>query len=174
MKSIHNDKSNLIIFIDSANIYYTAMHLKLSSLFYKTQLIDLFVYETLLLNNKKINIFNNSEKIPSTQHSIIVYNFHNITNQFRFFLFSNLFNLNKNNNIFSISEIFTNANWLEREVSEMHGVFFYGKKDIRNLLLPYGDTSSPMLRSYPSVGTRELFYDSITDTIVQSPVTLQF
>jgi NADH:ubiquinone oxidoreductase subunit C len=56
----------------------------------------------------------------------------------------------------------------------MHGVFFYGKKDIRNLLLPYGDTSSPMLKSYPSVGTRELFYDSITDTIVQSPVTLQF
>jgi hypothetical protein len=42
------------------------------------------------------------------------------------------------------------------------------------LLLPYGDTSAPMLKSFPSVGTREIFYDSINDLLVQNPISLQF
>ena len=74
----------------------------------------------------------------------------------------------------SISELFLNANWLEREVSELHNFFFSGKKDLRNLLLQYGDTSAPMQKSFPSVGTREIFYDSVTDSLIQTPVSLQF
>jgi NADH-quinone oxidoreductase subunit C len=76
--------------------------------------------------------------------------------------------------IFSIAELFPNANWLEREIAELHGVFFLGKKDLRNLLLQYGDTSAPMLKSYPSIGTREIFYDSVSDLLIQNPVSLQF
>lgn len=74
----------------------------------------------------------------------------------------------------TIAEIFVNANWLEREIAELHGIFFSHKKDLRNLLLPYGDTSSPMLKSYPSIGTREIFYDATTDLLTQNPVSIQF
>lgn len=87
-------------------------------------------------------------------------------------------NVNKKRTSFcsinSITELFLNANWLEREASELHGIFFSGKKDVRNLMLPYGDTSAPMKKSFPSVGLREIFYDSITDTLIQNPVSIQF
>ena len=114
-------------------------------------------------------------------NSLIVYNFHSIFYQQRFFLFVINFSqpkINKNTNSFntlcSVTEIFSNANWLEREASELHGIFFTGKKDLRNLLLQYGDTSAPMLKTYPSIGIREIFYDSINDLLIQNPVSLQF
>jgi len=62
---------------------------------------------------------------------------------------------------------------MEREVSEMHGVCFEGKKDLRNLMLQYGDSSTPFLKHYPSIGTKEVFYDAVTDTLVQVPTSLQ-
>jgi len=51
--------------------------------------------------------------------------------------------------------------------------FFIGKKDLRNLMLTYGDTSAPMKKSTPSIGTKEIYYDSITDLLIQTPVSIQ-
>lgn len=56
----------------------------------------------------------------------------------------------------------------------MHGFFLIGKKDIRNLMLQYGDTSSPLKKSFPSIGTKEIFYDSSSDLLIQNPVSIQF
>jgi NADH:ubiquinone oxidoreductase subunit C len=55
----------------------------------------------------------------------------------------------------------------------LHGVSFSGKKDIRNLLLQYGDSSFPFQKSFPSVGLKEMFYNPVKDTLVQSQVSLQ-
>ena len=55
----------------------------------------------------------------------------------------------------------------------MHGICFEGKKDLRNLMLQYGDTSAPFRKSYPSVGLSELMYDSVLDTLIQIPVSIQ-
>ena len=56
----------------------------------------------------------------------------------------------------------------------MCGIFFENKKDIRNLLLQYGDTSTPFRKSYPSIGTKETIYDSTDDYIKQNKVSIQF
>lgn len=100
--------------------------------------------------------------------------------QNRFFVFSgDLFPSSKTtiagftSSLFSISELFYSANWLEREVSELGGVVFLGKKDLRNLMLQYGDSSAPFQKSFPTVGLKEMFYNPVKDVIVQSPVTLQ-
>lgn len=58
-------------------------------------------------------------------------------------------------------------------MSELCGVTFLGKKDLRNLMLQYGDSSSPFQKSFPAIGLKEMFYSSVRDVIVQSPVTLQ-
>ena len=55
----------------------------------------------------------------------------------------------------------------------MSGVIFEGKEDLRNLLLTYGDSSSPLRKSVPSVGFKEIYYDINNDLLVQTPVTLQ-
>lgn len=178
LKYLHRNDKNLNIYINESNLYYLALHIKLSSLFYSTQLVDIFTYELPINNN---NIISNNSKIAMNGNFIVVYNFHSIIFQQRFFIFvvsNNKHNLNKNNtswvSLNSITELFLNANWLERENAELHGIFFTGKKDLRNLMLPYGDTSAPMKKSFPSIGIREIFYDSVTDLLVQNPVSIQF
>lgn len=178
LKYIYRNDKNLIVYVAENNFYYLAMHIKLSSLFYSTQLVDIFAYElpmnTNLPEQKKA-------RVSLLSNFLLVYNFHSIFFQQRFFIFvtnSSKKNINKNTVVWSslnsITELFLNANWLEREISELHGIFFSNKKDLRNLMLPYGDTSAPMKKSFPSVGVREIFYDSVTDLLVQNPVTLQF
>jgi NADH:ubiquinone oxidoreductase subunit C len=55
----------------------------------------------------------------------------------------------------------------------MHGICFYGKRDLRNLMLQYGDISAPFRKSYPSIGLKETVYDSVNDSLVQVPVVIQ-
>jgi len=169
----------LNIYINENNLYFLTLHLKLSSLFYSTQLCEIFSYEIPTTNNIKNT--KNENKTAILNSSMLVYNFHSIIFQQRFFIFVNLTskkNINKNstswNSLNSITELFLNANWLEREVSELHGIFFSGKKDLRNLMLTYGDTSAPMRKSFPSIGIKEVFYDSNSDLLIQNTVSIQF
>jgi hypothetical protein len=76
-----NDK-NTNIYITENNLYYLSLHLKLSSLFYSTQLIDIFSYELPINNNIQKN-----KNIPLVNNSLIVYNFHSVLFQQRFFIF---------------------------------------------------------------------------------------
>ena len=175
---IRSDK-NTCFFLPSKNFYFLVLHLKLSSIFYSTQLSDMFSYE--LPTSHDLLIKSQNPINFSLSNQILVYNFHSILNQQRFFIFvinnpSPFITKNAcfNTPLNSISELFLNANWLEREAAELHGLFFAGKKDLRNLLLQYGDTSAPMQKSFPSVGVREIFYDSVTDSLIQVPVSLQF
>lgn len=180
LKYLHRNDKNLNIYLTENNFYYLTLHIKLSSLFYSTQLCEIFSYELPFTNNTLNNrpLLN---KIPLINNSLIVYNFHSISAQQRFFLFitsNSKQNFKKNsiswNSLNSITELFLNANWLEREVAELHGIFFSNKKDLRNLMLSYGDTSAPMRKSFPSIGIKEIFYDSTTDLLIQNPISLQF
>jgi NADH:ubiquinone oxidoreductase subunit C len=41
-------------------------------------------------------------------------------------------------------------------------------------MLIYGDSSAPLQKNYPTIGTREVFYDLSNDILIQQPVALQF
>lgn len=170
------------LLLSNNSFYFLMLHLRLSSLFYTTQLIDIFSYELPLYKNLTSLPTEVSHKstLNSALSILTVYNFHSLFFQERFFIF--LFNFsNKTNFLFfkktfavaSLTELFYAGNWLEREVSELNGVNFFFKKDLRNLMLQYGDTSLPFQKSFPSIGVKELFYDPIRDTLVQNPVTVQ-
>lgn len=173
IKNLDNSTKNINLLLTTKSLYFLSLHLRFSSLFYSTQLVDILAYELPLysthLNHKK------------SINSIVVYNFHVLNSQNRFFvftkvgsLFSNRIGLSKiTNSLPSISELFFSANWLEREVSELHSITFTGKKDLRNLMLQYGDSTAPFQKSFPTVGLKEMFYNPIKDTIVQNPITLQ-
>jgi len=97
-------RKNTTIVIPYYTFYYFILHIKLSSVTYITQLVDIFSYE-LPINT------NNSLTNKSTTSTTVVYNLHNLTNHARFFIFV-LKSKNYNNlsNIKSISELFPNAN----------------------------------------------------------------
>jgi NADH:ubiquinone oxidoreductase subunit C len=64
-----------------------------------------------------------------------------------------------NDKIESIDTIYNNANWLERETSEMFGVNYLNKKDNRALLLDYSRNEFPMLKDFPTEGYYEIYFD---------------
>lgn len=147
-------------------LYYVALHMKLASSARSSQLVELFAYDNPISPTA-------TSGTPTTSNSIIVYQFHNLFSQERVFLFTTGMPSNLSNSPKSLTELFTTSSWLEREVGEMHGICFGGKKDLRNLMLQYGDSSSPFQKSYPSIGLKEVFYDSVTDNLIQVPVSTQ-
>jgi hypothetical protein len=97
LKYLQRNDKNLNIYINESNLYFLTLHLKLSSLFYSTQLSDMFAYET--PNNVNIDNAEKGNKIALVNNSIIVYNFHSILFQQRFFIFvilNSKQNINKN------------------------------------------------------------------------------
>lgn len=176
-----NKSKNINILLHKDFLYYTSLHLKLASPFYLSQLVDIFAYEinsNVSVSYTQNNIF--SQNLSKNQSIVTVYNFHSLQTCDRFYLFViNNFGSQKskstalNSNFFSITELFPAANWLEREVAELHGVVFTGKQDLRNLLLQYGDSTAPFQKSFPTIGVQEMYYDPIKDTLIQNPVTVQ-
>jgi len=176
LKQTTEDAKQLSLLVSHKKVMPLAVHIKMGSTFFKTQLIDIFAYE---LPNFKPLDFRLKSKI-SKPNSSIVYNFHNLLNQTRYYIFAisntsflSKKNLNYYSSLSTITELFNTAAWLEREVAELHGVNFLGKKDLRNLMLQYGDTTNPFKKSNPSTGFREIFYDSVSDLIVQNYTTFQ-
>ena len=113
--------------------------------------------------------------------SVVVYNFHSLTNKNRFFLFLNNTTqsskttlVNRSHTVESLSELFFASNWLERECSELSGINFSGKKDLRNLMLQYGDTSKPFLKRVPTIGFEEFIYDVMDDTVKKQHINSSF
>ena len=143
------------ILLDAKHLYFMVLHLKFSSLMYSAQLTDIFSYEVPRGNFTTLNNTTNLNK-----------------NNFKYSTPSNL-NLLTSTKVVSITELFFAANWLEREVSELSGIVIKDKKDLRNLMLQYGDSSAPFQKSFPSIGLKEMYYNPIKDTIIQNPVSVQ-
>lgn len=66
----------------------------------------------------------------------------------------------------SIDGIFLNSNWIERETSEMFGINYFNKKDVRKLLIDYSSFENPLLKTYPTEGFFDVFYNFFEDQVV--------
>jgi NADH-quinone oxidoreductase subunit C len=165
---VTNTKQNksLNIFLSHNSVFYLFTHLKLSSVLYLSQLSDIFAYE---LPYKTLS----STLTSQNQSSVVVYNIHSFLNQVRIYIYSYNFAHDGDLSADSVTELFSSANWLEREVAELNGILFLGKNDIRNLMLQYGDSSKPFRKSFPSIGLKELMYNPTVDSVVQNPISMQ-
>jgi NADH-quinone oxidoreductase subunit C len=75
----------------------------------------------------------------------------------------------------SVSGVFPNADWFEREAFDMYGIFFSGHPDLRRLLTDYGFHGHPMRKDFPMIGYVETRYDEELKRVVYEPVkSVQF
>ncbi|MEE2704823.1 MAG: NADH-quinone oxidoreductase subunit C [Pseudomonadota bacterium] len=81
-------------------------------------------------------------------------------------------NLSDGESIESISEIFSNSNWFEREVWDMYGVLFSEHPDLRRILTDYGFEGHPQRKDFPLTGYVELRYDEVEKRVVYDKVKL--
>ncbi|XP_043254131.1 NADH dehydrogenase [ubiquinone] iron-sulfur protein 3, mitochondrial [Colletes gigas] len=72
----------------------------------------------------------------------------------------------------SVEKIYDAANWYEREVWDMFGVFFTGHSDLRRILTDYGFEGHPMRKDFPLTGYVEVRYDDEKKRVVCEPLEL--
>ena len=58
----------------------------------------------------------------------------------------------------SMMNEYKSSGWLEREVWDMFGLFFYGNNDLRRILTDYGFEGHPLRKSFPLGGYFEVSY----------------
>jgi NADH-quinone oxidoreductase subunit C len=73
----------------------------------------------------------------------------------------------------SVVGVFNAANWFEREVWDLYGVFFSDHPDLRRILTDYGFEGHPLRKDFPLTGYVEVRYDVEQKRVVYEPVKLQ-
>ena len=72
----------------------------------------------------------------------------------------------------SCVSIFKSANWSEREIWDMFGIFFSGHPDLRRLLTDYGFEGHPLRKDFPLTGRVQVKYDTDQNKVIYEPTNL--
>jgi NADH-quinone oxidoreductase subunit C len=73
----------------------------------------------------------------------------------------------------SLTGVWPNANWYEREAFDLFGIMFPGHDDLRRILTDYGFVGHPFRKDFPLSGNVEMRYDPEQRRVIYQPVTIE-
>jgi NADH-quinone oxidoreductase subunit C len=73
----------------------------------------------------------------------------------------------------SVTDVWSAANWFEREAFDLYGIVFEGHADLRRILTDYGFIGHPMRKDFPVTGNVEMRYDAERRRVIYQPVTIE-
>jgi NADH-quinone oxidoreductase subunit C len=73
----------------------------------------------------------------------------------------------------SLSELWSSANWFEREAFDLYGIIFEGHLDLRRILTDYGFIGHPFRKDFPTHGNVEMRYDPEQKRVIYQPVSIE-
>ncbi|QTN24946.1 NADH-quinone oxidoreductase subunit C [Rhizobacter sp. AJA081-3] len=73
----------------------------------------------------------------------------------------------------SLTEIWSSANWFEREAFDLYGIIFEGHLDLRRILTDYGFIGHPFRKDFPTHGNVEMRYDPEQKRVIYQPVSIE-
>ena len=72
----------------------------------------------------------------------------------------------------SVVNVWSSADWYEREAFDLFGIMFEGHPDLRRILTDYGFIGHPFRKDFPLHGNVEVRYDPEKKRVVYQPVTI--
>ncbi len=82
-------------------------------------------------------------------------------------------NIDINTKVPSIINIYVSANWMEREVFDMYGIYFKNHPDLRRILTDYNFQGHPLRKDFPLTGFTEVRYNENQKKVVYEDVNLE-
>ncbi|MDX1482188.1 MAG: NADH-quinone oxidoreductase subunit C [Woeseiaceae bacterium] len=73
----------------------------------------------------------------------------------------------------SVVDIWSGANWFEREAFDLFGILFDGHPDLRRILTDYGFIGHPFRKDFPLIGNVEVTYDAEQGRVAYQPVSIE-
>ncbi|HSV53822.1 MAG TPA: NADH-quinone oxidoreductase subunit C [Burkholderiaceae bacterium] len=73
----------------------------------------------------------------------------------------------------SLNDVWSAANWFEREAFDLYGIVFEGHNDLRRILTDYGFIGHPFRKDFPVSGHVEMRYDAEQKRVIYQPVTIE-
>ena len=72
----------------------------------------------------------------------------------------------------TMTEVWPNADWYEREAFDLFGLMFIDHPDLRRLLTDYGFVGHPFRKDFPMIGKVEVRYDATLKRVIYEPVSI--